>query len=277
MVSRASVLAFIAITLVAAPCALAITDTDILNFALNLEYLEASFYSYAARGVGLDSDLTGGGPEVIGGEKANLTEKGQFFAEALAVDEINHVRLLRSVLGDAAVPIPAIDLGPAFAAAANAALNLTLDPPFTPYANDLFFYHGAFIFEDVGVTAYLGALPSISDTTYVPTAAGIAAVEAYHAGAVRAFLLGDIDTVTPYGVPVSTIVDAIAALRETVQGEPVDAFDLGGSESAPLFVPASANTSVAFSRDPSQILAVVYLGGTDKGGFFPEGLNGNIK
>lgn len=153
----------------------------------------------------------------------------------------------------------------------------SLDPPFTPYANDLFFYHGSFIFEDVGVTAYLGALPSISDVSYLPTAAGIAAVEAYHAGAVRAFLLNDIDTVTPYGVPVSTIVDAIAALRETVQGEPTDAFDLGGSEDAPLFVPAATNTSVAFSRDPSQILAVVYLGGTDKGGFFPDGLNGNIK
>lgn len=33
--------------------------------------------------------------------------------------------MFRSVLGDAAVPIPAIDLGPAFAAAANAALNMT--------------------------------------------------------------------------------------------------------------------------------------------------------
>ena len=32
--------------------------------------------------------------------------------------------------------------GPAFAAAANAALNTTLNPPFSPYANDLFFLHG---------------------------------------------------------------------------------------------------------------------------------------
>ena len=54
----------------------------------------------------------------------------------------------------AAVACPLINIGTAFAAVADAAAGATLTPAFTPYGSDLLFYHGAFIFEDVGVTAY---------------------------------------------------------------------------------------------------------------------------
>lgn len=49
------------------------TGADILNFALNLECLEAEFYSFAAYGKGLTATQRGGGPAPIGGRKANLT------------------------------------------------------------------------------------------------------------------------------------------------------------------------------------------------------------
>ena len=48
------------------------SDEDILNFALNLEYLEAEFYTCAVTGSGLPSTLRGGGPASIGCQKANL-------------------------------------------------------------------------------------------------------------------------------------------------------------------------------------------------------------
>ena len=66
------------------------------------------------------------------------------------------LRVVTSRVGSASVrganvPRPAAQ---AFAVAANAAFNATLSPSFTPYGDDVLFYHGAFIFEDVGVTAY---------------------------------------------------------------------------------------------------------------------------
>ena len=79
--------------------------------------------------------------------------------------------LLRQALGDDAVPIPQLNIGSAFADAADAAFGQSVSPAFSPYLNDLFFYLGAFLFEDVGVTAYLGAAPLIENSTYLSTAA----------------------------------------------------------------------------------------------------------
>lgn len=66
------------------------TDIDLLNFALNLEYLEAEFYSYAAYGYGLSAEDRGNGSASIGGQKANLTAFGQVirnpFSTCLLVD-----------------------------------------------------------------------------------------------------------------------------------------------------------------------------------------------
>ncbi len=57
----------------ASTCSAQVTDADILNFALNLEYLEAEFYNCAVNGIGLPASLRGGGPASIGCQKANLT------------------------------------------------------------------------------------------------------------------------------------------------------------------------------------------------------------
>ena len=50
----------------------AYTDSDILNFGLNLKCLEAEYYSWGAFGKGLTSAQRGGGPPSIGGKKAKL-------------------------------------------------------------------------------------------------------------------------------------------------------------------------------------------------------------
>ncbi|RYY09738.1 MAG: ferritin-like domain-containing protein, partial [Alphaproteobacteria bacterium] len=120
-----------------------ITDADVLNFALNLEYLEAQFYSYAAYGTGLDNSLlsgTGTQGAVRGGRQVNFTDPiVRQYAREIAQDEIAHVKFLRTALGTAAVAQPVIDVSvtptSAFSTAAQAAGLVPAGTAFDPYAS----------------------------------------------------------------------------------------------------------------------------------------------
>jgi hypothetical protein len=259
-----------------------VQDTDILNFALNLEYLEAEFYLRAAFGDGLGAGDIGGtelAGDVSGGGAVSFDDGAiREYAEEIARDEEAHVRLLRQALGARAVARPEINLSTSFTAAAQAAGLIMPGQTFNPFENETNFLLGAFIFEDVGVTAYKGAAPLIKDKGILGAAAGLLAVEAYHAGEIRTIL-----SARGLGVEAGKISD----LRDDLDGEgDKDQGIIGpfppAPESTTNIVPTDPN-GLAFDRTPLEVLRIVYFGttlqqATTNGfGFFPNGLNGRLR
>ena len=124
-------------------------------------------------GHGLSDELTGFGPQPIGCQAANFTNDDiNSIAMDVANNEIAHVNFLRTALGNYSVQCPLVNIGDAFTAAADAALGTNLSPPYLQYGNDLFFLTGAFLFEDLGGTAYKGAAPLIQSKDILSAAAG---------------------------------------------------------------------------------------------------------
>jgi len=254
-------------------------DAAVLNFALNLEYLEAEFYSYATTGAGIESQgVAVNGAGTAGTVTIKSNPKVPFsnplymgFAEELTGDEVAHVKFLRTALTAAGVqPVarPAINLMDSFTAAAQAAGIIQAGQTFDPFADESSFLLGAFIFEDVGVTAYKGGSRLLTNKDFLENAAGILAAEAYHAGVIRTL-------VYQAGATAQGIAQKISDLRDAVDG--ADDRDQGVVINDKVnLVPTDAN-GVAFSRNTRQILNIVYLApDASSGGFFPSGLNGEI-
>ncbi len=306
MMAGGAALAGLALTTAAIAQSTAPTDNDILNFALNLEYLEAQFYTLATSGqtidkqgvgVGAGASATGGGTVITKGSNNYASCKVPFvspvvaaYATETAGEERKHVTFLRTALAANAVAQPDLDLFNSF----NALGALIGVPNFDPFANDLDFLLGAYIFEDVGVSAYHGAAPLISDKKNVlPAAVAIHAVEAYHAGLIRTTLYGlDQGSFVIAGIPgtgAAALATKISAVRATLDGTASSTPDDVGLIQQRVALNGTSNTytastiantdanSLGWARTTTQVLNIVYASAsTVKGGFFPKGLNGTI-
>lgn len=79
------------------------SDVDLLEFPLNLEYLEAEFFCWSALGIGLDgidANLTGGGPPPVGGQTAALNPFVRDVAAQFCYQEVGHLRYVITSLFD---------------------------------------------------------------------------------------------------------------------------------------------------------------------------------
>ncbi|RRA47611.1 ferritin-like domain-containing protein [Acidipila sp. EB88] len=233
---------------------------DVLNFALNLEYLEANLY-IAASGSDPISVGDGGGAPVLGapsGSTLGLNPQTLATFQNLAIDETHHITLLRALifqLGGTPINQPEIDytLGGKMSIT-NVTQLLAVTRQFTA----------------VGTSAYTGGAQYLVSNPFVLTgAAQILGTESQHLGGVN-FLCDALGVTSP---PVDALDYPPVVPNTYFTLTPTNALSTG-----PALGPV---------RTPAQVLGIVYgvstastttpPAGITAGGFFPKGLNGNVK
>ena len=246
---------------------------DVLNFALNLEYLEANLYYFASTGQGIPASYSGTPtgaatlPPAALYTAVKANAQVYALAQALAQDELNHISDLRtaiSSLGGTPVNQPQLNYAPKGAAVTTVAQFLATARQFTALGN----------------SAYAGAAQFlVSNPAVLTTAAQILGAEGQHMGAVN----------------YQCIAQGVTAAFSTNAAAYIDPMDQPPSTTQyfTVFVAGQPNVNtttqapgLTAARTTSQDLGVVYgastptafaSAGITSGGFFPAGVNGAIK
>lgn len=182
--------------------------TDVLNFALKLEYLEMYFYQQRTVLTGISS--------------VNMAALA-----TIATDEANHVAFLRTAItGAGATPIT----DPGAAQFDYSGGRGTNNGPFADWrTNPATYLALAQAFEDTGVRAYKGAAPLasvVANKTVLTAALNIHSVEARHASHIRAMRRAGANSSSPSQGTAASPYDAQPKswISGTDNGGPVAAY-----------------------------------------------------
>lgn len=232
------------------------TEVEVLKFALNLEYLESEFYTYALYGqgielfgIGVTGEANGSNPTsgmvTSGGRKVDFSNPNQVLThqivEQIGRDERAHVTLLRSALGSQVIAKPNMNLN---------ALGFGFD-------SQTDFLRLSRIFEDIGVSAYGGAAGLLTTPAIITTAARILAAEAEHVSSIR------------------TQISVLNISTSALDGADLIPPPSGGKTQVLSINPTNG---LPATRTPGEVLYLAFGGKANatSGGFFPSGVNGSV-
>ena len=245
-------------------------DVDLFNFVLNLEYLETEYYFRGGLGMTADEVFRESyGVPAKGGHKvafSNPVREGMI--KNIAGNEMAHVRFARAVAGPAAIQRPPIDFDAGFAGVAAAAGLGSFDP----FGNEMDFFLGGMLFEDVGVSVLKGSAKKLRSLSLRESAAGLLGSEGYHMGAIRSVIYKMGDTWRSRAAAISELRDRLDGPQDLDQ-PPVKIGNMAN------ITPANRN-GIAYGRTPQHALNIIYgnpAAGIMAGGFFPQGFNGRIR
>ncbi|KAJ4768157.1 Desiccation-related protein PCC13-62 [Rhynchospora pubera] len=264
------------------------TDIDLLQFALNLEYLETEWFLNGALGYGLDNiapRLAAGGPSPLGAKIAKLDNLTKEIIAEFGYQEVGHLRAIKSTVGG--FPRPLIDLRARnFAKIMDNAFGYNLDPPFNPYLNTINYLLASYIIPYVGLVGYVGASPNINGYISKGLLTGLLAVESGQDAVIRTLLYQKAEEIVPpyknltvadFTTHISCLRDRLGACGDKDEGLIVSRNSGAERRTSSNILSADSN-SLAYRRTPAEILRIVYGTGDEShpGGFLPKGGGGKL-